>query len=91
MADKGYDSQAYQEWLRCRGMRPCIPHRRYKRPRRGRSADLARYRERRKVERTFSWLGNYRRLLIRWERHLSVYQGFFTFVVMLVCINRLAR
>jgi transposase len=72
-------------------MRPCIPHRRGKRPRRGRSADLAGYREHWKVERTFSWLGNYRRLQIRWERHLSVYQSFFTFVVMLVCIKRLVR
>ena len=32
-----------------------------------------------------------RRLLIRWERHLSVYQRFSICVVMLVCINRLAR
>jgi hypothetical protein len=41
------------------------------------------------VQRTFAWLGNYRWLLIRWERHISVYEGFFTFVVMLRCINRL--
>ncbi len=41
------------------------------------------------MERTFAWLGNYRRLLIRWERHLSVYRGLFAFVLMLVCINRL--
>ena len=89
VADKGYDSQALREWLRCRGIRPCIPRRRSKRPRRGRPPDLTGYRERWKVERTFAWLGHYRRLLIRWERRLSVYQGFFTFVLMLVCINRL--
>jgi hypothetical protein len=41
------------------------------------------------VERTFARLGHYRRLLIRWERRLSVYQGFFTFVLLLVCIHRL--
>ena len=89
VADKGYDSQALREWLRCRGIRPCIPRRRSKRPRRGRPPDLTGYRERWKVERTFAWLGHYRRLLIRWERRLSVYEGFFTFVLMLVCINRL--
>jgi transposase len=91
VADKGYDSQAFREWLRCRGIRLCIPRRRSKRPRCGRPADLAGYRERWKVERTFSWLGNCWRLQIRWERHLGVYLGFFTFVLMLVCISRLVR
>jgi hypothetical protein len=43
------------------------------------------------VARTFSWIGNYRRLLIRWERLLTVYQGFFAFAVMLVCTNRLVQ
>jgi transposase len=42
------------------------------------------------VERTFAWLGNYRRILIRWERLLAVYQGFVTFVAMLLCLNRLS-
>ena len=91
VADKGYDSQAFREWLRCRGIRPCIPRRRSKRARRGRPADLTGYRERWKVERTFAWIGNYRRLLIRWERLLTVYQGFFAFAVMLVCTNRLVQ
>ena len=91
VADKGYDSRALREWLWCRGIRPCIPRRRSKRPHAGRPVDLAGYRERWRVERTFSWLGNYRRLLIRWERHISVYHGFFSFVIMLVCIDRLTR
>ena len=42
------------------------------------------------VERTFAWLGNYRRL-IRWERLLAVYQGSMTFVVLLLCVNRLGQ
>jgi hypothetical protein len=33
-------------------------------------------------------LGNYRRLLIRWERHFGVYRGFFTVAVLLVCLRR---
>jgi transposase len=89
VAEKGYDSQTIREWLRSWGTRPRIPRRCSKRPRLGRPADLTAYRERWKVERTFAWLGNYRRLLIRWERHLSVYQGCFTFVLMPVRINRL--
>ena len=35
------------------------------------------YRQRYTVERSFAWLGNCRRLLIRWERLLVVYRGFF--------------
>ena len=30
---------------------------------------LRRYRRRWKVERTFAWLGNFRRLVVRYERH----------------------
>lgn len=47
------------------------------------------YRRRYTVERSLAWLGNYRRLLIRWERQLSVYRGFFAFDVMLQCLRLL--
>jgi transposase len=30
-----------------------------------------------KVERTFAWLQNFRRLLVRQDRMISVYEGFF--------------
>jgi hypothetical protein len=50
--------------------------------------DREAYAERFKVERAFAWLGNYRRLLIRRERLLIVYRGFFAFAVMLLCTNR---
>ena len=43
------------------------------------------------VERTFAWLGTSRRLLVRWERHLSVYRGFFALAVAVVCLRRLLR
>jgi hypothetical protein len=41
-----------------------------------------------KVERSFAWLGNFRRLLIRWERQCDVYEGFFTVAIMMVCLRR---
>jgi transposase len=47
------------------------------------------YRLRYKVERSFAWLGNFRRLLIRWEHLSSVYQSFFTVAVLLVCVRRI--
>jgi transposase len=46
------------------------------------------YAQRYKVERSFAWLGNYRRLLIRWEHLSSVYRSFFTMAVLLICLHR---
>jgi hypothetical protein len=41
------------------------------------------------VERTFAWLGNFLRLLIRWERRCSLYQGFVTVAVLVVSLRRM--
>jgi transposase len=89
VADKAYDSQPFRERLRCRGVRPCIPHRRGKRPRRGRKPDLAGYRERWRVERAFAWLQSYRRVLVRYERQAVVYQALVTVAAILVCLRRM--
>jgi transposase len=96
VADRGYDSSRSRHTLRRRGIRMCIPPKR--RPKtwkakRGRPV-LARkedYRLRYKVERSFAWLGNFRRLLIRWERLFAVYQGLFVVALMLLCVRRLSR
>ena len=48
------------------------------------------YRRRFTVERSFAWLGNFRRLLIRWERLIAVYCNFFAIEVMLLCVRRVA-
>jgi transposase len=76
VADKGYDSEDLRRRLRRRGIHPCIPRRRNKRPRRGPKPDLAGYRHRWLVERTFAWLGNFRRLVVRWERNDHTYLAF---------------
>ncbi len=48
-----------RERLRKRGMWPCIPERRGRRPRPGRKPDdLTGYRQRWHVERAFTWFGN---------------------------------
>src|SRR5260221_102802 len=92
-ADRGYDSRAFRCALRRRGIGMCIPPKRRParwRPKRGRPV-LARrdeYRQRYKGERSFAWLGNFRRLLIRWEHLSGVYQGCFTVAVLLVCLRR---
>jgi transposase len=93
VADRGYDGSAFRHALRRRGIRMCIPPKR--RParwkaKRGRPV-VARtddYRQRYKVERSFDWLGNFRRLLIRWEHGFTVYRSWFAVAVLLLCLRR---
>ena len=42
-------------------------------------------------ERAFAWLGNFRRLLVRHERVLAVYHGFFILACVLIVLNRLLQ
>lgn len=93
VADRGYDSSAFRQALRRRGIRMCIPAKwrpttwkaKQGRPVVARRED---YRLRYTVERSFAWLGNFRRLLIRWEHIFEVYQSFFRVAVLLICMRR---
>jgi transposase len=96
VADRGYDSNAFRRALRQRGIRMCIPPKRrpkHWKAKRGRPvvARKVDYRQRYKVERSFAWLGNFRRLLIRWEHLNSVYRSFFTVAVLLICLRRVCH
>lgn len=91
VADKGYDSRPLRSRLRRRGIKPCIPQRRGQRPRPGRKADLAGYRQRWKVERTYAWLGNYRRLVVRYERLAHIYLAFVLVAFILICLTALLK
>lgn len=91
VADRVYDSKAFRIHLRRRGIRPCIPERRGKRPRPGKKGDTSDYRLRWIVERTFAWLGNFRRLLVRHEHHISVYQGFLNLACVSILLNKLLQ
>jgi transposase len=96
VADRAYDSHAFRSRLRRRGIQMCIPPKR--RPKKWKAKRgcpvVARkddYRRRYTVERSFAWLGNFRRLLIRWEHVFSVYRSWFTVAVLLLCLRRLSR
>ncbi len=91
VADRGYDSQPFRRRLRRLGIKPCIPERRGERPRPGPKADVSRYRHRWKVERTFAWLHNFRRLVVRYERLAHVYFAFLLFAFIILCSNRLLK
>lgn len=64
------------------------PHRRKrKRPKTQDGRSLRRYKRRWKIERLFAWLQNFRRILVRHERHAENYLGF----VQLECLVILLR
>ena len=38
---------------------------------------------------TFAWLGNFRRLVVRYERHLCVYNAFFHVACLIITLRHL--
>jgi transposase len=90
IADKAYDSDPLRGRLKRRGIQLIVPHKRNrKKPPTQDGRPLRRYRKRWKVERTFSWFGNYRRLVVRWERSLTIYLAFFHLTCLLITLNQL--
>lgn len=76
--DRGYDSNPLRQWLSACGIEPIIPaqQRRFNATHQD-GRKLRRYRRRWIVERTFAWLGWFRRLLTRHDRLLTMYAAFF--------------
>ena len=94
VADKGYDAM----WLRQALAKKGIKHRIPKRRARGFIAEpkynnhiKADYCQRWIVERTISWLGNYRRLLIRWENNENNYEALLEIACSLICLRRVLK
>jgi transposase len=83
-ADRGYDSETHRRRLRERGIRPIIARRRTEH-----GSGLGKFRW--VVERTHSWLHNFRRLRIRFDRRADIHEAFLTFGCSLVCWNILRR
>ena len=90
IADRAYDSDPLRQRLQRRGIQLICPHRqnRRKAPTQDGRA-LRRYRRRWKIERTFAWLGNFRRLVVRYERHLSMYNAFFRVACLIIALRHL--
>ena len=74
VGDKGYDSDGFRDWLRSRGMRPCIP------PRSGRlhpqRYSKASYRKRHLIENFFEKLKRFRRVATRYDKLQETFFGF---------------
>lgn len=86
--DKAADSDPLRQRLQDAGIDLICPHRRNrKKPPLQDGRKLRRYRHRWKVERTISWLGNCRRLLVRHEHFDHLYYGF----AQLACVKLLMK
>ncbi len=88
IADKGYDSDPLRKRLKALKIDLIVPHRcNRKKPKTQDGRKLRRYRRRWKVERTFAWLGNFRRLIVRHERRLDVYRAFFHLACIMIVMR----
>ena len=91
VCDKAYDSDGLRERLLFeRDIELVCPHRRSRKrvPLQDRRK-LRRYKRRWKVERTFAWLGNFRRLVVRYERYLKMYRAFFHVTCLVITLRQL--
>lgn len=88
--DRAADSDPLRARLKRRGIELICPHRRNRRkPRTQDGRALRRYRRRWKVERTFAWLGNFRRLVVRYDHQIKVYRAFFHLACLLITLRQL--
>jgi len=81
-ADRGYDFDSHRRQLRRRGIRPEIARRKTEH-----GSGLGRYRW--VVERTFAWLHQFKRLLVRYDRRAEIHEAFLALGCCVVCYRRL--
>jgi len=90
--DRGYDSDGLRKQLRRRGIEPIVPHRKGRRkPPTQDGRALRRYKRRWIIERTIAWLGNFRRLAVRYDRSLTIYRGFFHIACFMITLRRVLK
>jgi transposase len=77
VADKAFDDQWLRGILRWLGIEPLIPHRG--------DEGLGLGKTRWFIERTLSWLHQFRRLRVRWERKTENHQAFLSLAASIVC------
>lgn len=82
VADRAYDSDPRRGRLKQQGF-DLVP------TQDGRK--VRRYKRRWKLEKTISWLGNYRRQSVRNEYHIHIFQGFVTLACLMLCLKRVLK
>jgi transposase len=83
LADRGYDSHPHRQQLRGRKIEPVIARRNT-----AHGSGLGKFRW--VVERTISWLHQFRRLRSRWEREPKIHEAFLKLGCAMICFRLLA-
>jgi len=90
IADFGYNRNPVCWRLLQRGILLTCSHRRgLRKPSLNRGRSLRRYRKRWRIERTLAWLGNFRRLLVRYEHQIKMYRAFFHLACLIITLRHL--
>lgn len=89
IVDKGYDSDPLRIRLWRQGIEMVCPPRSNKRLVLQDGRALRRFRRRWKIERTIAWLGDYRRVVVRWDRNITIYRAFVQIACAPITCNRL--
>ena len=85
VADKGYDSDAFCQWLMERGIKACIPPRANRRQKRSYSKPS--YRKRHLVENFFERIKNFRRVATRYDKLADTFLGFVCLAATIVALR----
>jgi transposase len=87
--DRAADSDPLRKRLKKRDIELICPHRINRtKPKTQDGRKLRRYKRRWKVERTFAWLGNFRRLVVRYERNIQMYAAFFHLACLIITLRQ---
>ena len=88
--DKAGDSDRLRDAMAARGIEFICPHRaNRKKTRRQDGRRLRRYARRWKIERTISWFGDFRRLVVRYEHEIVMYTGFVHVACLMITLRKL--
>lgn len=87
--DKAADSDPLRKRLKRRGIDLICPHKTNRiKPATQDGRKLRRYKRRWKIERSIAWIGNFRRLVVRYERQIKMYQAFFHVACLLITLRQ---
>lgn len=90
IADKAYDCDMLRVRMAERGINLICPHRKNRTSMQLQDGrELRRYRRRWKVERTFAWLQNFRRLVTRYERKAAMFLAFVHVACLIITLRAL--
>ena len=88
--DRAADSDPLRDRLESRGIDLICPHRSNRvKPARQDGRKLRRYKHRYKIERLNSWIQNFRRLVVRYEYHATIFLGFVQLACMMIVMRKL--